>query len=119
MFVSACFLSLGAIAIDPAFACSMSSIMQARADSVTISNYYWIASASLGVIVICIELFRKWISVIMVLAAALVVFHPAWLLQPNYYPDCSFQNVEGSQADLMLLGVLLGYQIVRHLRRAR
>lgn len=103
----------------PALACSWANDAAARAHSVTSSNYYWAATGLLGCIVIVLELRRRWLSVIMGLAALLVVFHPAWTLRPNYGPDCSFQNVEASQYDFIIICILLIYQLVRYLRTAR
>jgi hypothetical protein len=120
--VTSCVVAL-AILFDlgagPALACSWVNDAAARADSVTTSNYYGVTSILIGLAIIWLELRRRWLSPIMLLAAALVVFHPARTVGPNYYPDCSFVNVQASQAVLIILCLLLGYRLLRIYYRRR
>jgi len=90
-----------------------------RWNSVIVSGYYWIVSVVLGSIVVGIAVYhRRWLWSPLVVTLVLA-FHPAWTVAPNYYVDCSFQNVEASQYILIMIGLLLAYQIFSIWRSSR
>jgi hypothetical protein len=106
--------------VDSAFACSLVNAAASTAESITTSDYYWIASGLLGGLVIFIELYqRRWLSIISSITVVILFFHPRWTVAPIYGPDCTFQNVEASQFVLAAICLLLGYQIFRMVRFRR
>jgi hypothetical protein len=108
-------------AIGPysAFACSPVSVAASTAEAVRIGYYYWIASALLAIAVIYIEVACRRLSLILVVAAALAILHPAWMMSPGFFPNCKFQNVEASKAVLFVLCAMLIYQSIRLWRLSR
>jgi hypothetical protein len=70
-------------------------------------------SILLGGIIIALESYRRRWSLILILTAALLIFHPRWTFPAVYMPDCTFINVQASQAVLGVLVAMLGYRIVR------
>jgi predicted cobalt transporter CbtA len=103
-------LLLGACA-DLAFACSMSDVPAAEAESIRISNYYWIASVLLGGICIVAAVYRRHWIVSATIVATILVFHPSRTVRPIYGPDCAFANVVASEYVLALIGALLAYHL--------
>ena len=112
-------LLLGGLISDPALACSLVNGAASEAHSVTVSNYYWIATSLIGIIVVYMQSRRRWQPVILCLVALLVAFHPAWTVSPNYAFDCTFYNVKASRVVLFIMVILLVHQVMRYLRGAR
>jgi hypothetical protein len=81
-------------------------------DAVTTSRMYWIAAIIVGVILICIEAYRKRWSVILALTIALLIFHPHLTIQHFPMPSCEFVSIEASQAVILVLLAMFGYRIV-------
>ena len=98
-------------AVNAASACSMVNEELARWDSVVVSGYYWIVSMVFGAIIVGLVAYhRRWLWSPLVITL-LLIFHPTWTIAPLHGPDCSFRNVEASQALLILIGLLLAYQL--------
>jgi hypothetical protein len=96
---------------DPLSACSFVDEAVASAESIRTSNYYLLASGFLGLICILLAFHRRrWVLSLIVIILALA-FHPSWMISPMHGPDCSYPNVEASQAVLALIVVLLGYHL--------
>ena len=115
----ALFLLLGNILLEsPVGACSFVNVEAARVGAISTSKYYWMAAAVVGALVIGVEVYNRW-SLLLGITVLLLVFHPGWLLPPTHGPDCQFINVQGSQAVLAVICILLGYQVFRMIRRLR
>jgi hypothetical protein len=100
-------------------ACSLISVEWSTEESIRISIYYWMGSAVVGAMCIAAGLYRgRWILTLVVVVAVLI-FHPSWTVRPVYGPDCTFANVEASQASLILVGFLLSYHLFRIVRARR
>lgn len=91
----------------------------ARWDSVVVSGYYWIVSMVFGAISVGLVVYhRRWVWNPLVITL-LLIFHPTWTVAPLHWSDCSFQNVEASQALLISIGLLLAYQLFSIWRSSR
>jgi hypothetical protein len=99
----------------PALACSLINVEVSVATSIKTSATYLIASVLVGALLIALELYRRRSSIVLVLATAMLVFHPYWTVAPSYMPDCTFLNVEASQAVLAALVVMLCYRLAESL----
>jgi hypothetical protein len=98
---------------DPALACSWVDDAASRAESIALARYYWAGSGLLGAMGIAAAWYRGSSLITLVIVAAALIFHPAWTVAPVFGPDCTFANVEASQAVLTLIGVLLSYHLFR------
>ncbi len=106
-------------AVNAASACSMVNEELARWDSVVVSGYYWIVSMVFGAISVGLVVYhRRWVWNPLVITL-LLIFHPTWTVAPLHWSDCSFQNVEASQALLISIGLLLAYQLFSIWRSSR
>lgn len=101
---------------SPALACSLVSVEASIAQSITTTWNYWIAALLIGAMIIRLEIRRRRWSLVPVLTAVLLVFHPAWTVPAEYMTDCTFINVYYSQVVLAVFLALLGYRIVTLIR---
>lgn len=101
---------------SPALACSLVSVEASTAQSITMAWSYAIAAMLIGAMVIGLEIHRRRWSLVPVLTAAFLVFHPAWTVPAKYMPDCTFINVYASQVVLAVILALFGYRIVTLVR---
>jgi hypothetical protein len=111
--LAALLILLAGLWYDAARACSLVDVAASRAESMALARYYWAGSALLGGMCIAAAWYRgRWPVTSAVVAAALN-FHPAWTVAPVHGPDCTFANVEASQAVLTVIAVLLSYHLFR------
>jgi hypothetical protein len=103
----------------PGLACSLVDVEASTAKAVATSGTYWIISILLGGMIIGFEVYQRRRSLILVLTAALLIFHPRWTVPSLYMPDCMFINVQASQAVLAVLVVMLGYRVIKILLARR
>ncbi len=106
-------LPVGLLCTAPAFACSLVNEAASMSNAVAVSGTYWIVSILLGGVIISLEVYYKRWSVILALTVALLIFHPRWTVPALYMPDCTFINVQASQAVLAVLVAMLGYRIIK------
>lgn len=110
-------LVLGSLLLEsPVDACSFINVEVAHANALAESERYWLASAIVGALVIGVEAHNKRWPLLLGVAVSLPVFHPRWLLPSSHGPDCQFINVQGSQAVLVIMCILLAYQVFRMIR---
>jgi hypothetical protein len=119
--ISAALLLLANLCADPTFACSLVSEAASAANSVKLSGYYWLMSGAIAAMMISIAIFQRRLSLVVVLALVLVLFHPGWTAPPIHGPDCEFLNVQASQLVFITVCLLLGFQLFKiiHSRNAR
>jgi len=104
---------VGLLCTASAFACSLVNEAASMSNAVAISGTYWIVSILVGGVIIGLEVYHKRWSLILALAVALLIFHPRWTVAALYMPDCTFINVQASQAVLAVLVVMLGYRLIK------
>jgi hypothetical protein len=97
----------------PGTACSVQSLDRLIANAEDTSSKYWIASLLVGALLVCIEAYQKRWSVVLFLTIALLAFHPHLTVRAFPMPSCEFASVQGSQAVLAVLTIMLGYRLIR------
>jgi|SRR5215471_3126882 len=112
-------LTISLVCATGAFACSLGNEEVAMANSVALTAKYWIASIVIGGVLIGLEFYKGRWPVVLAVTVALLVFHPRWFLPARFGPDCTFVNVEASQAVLVVICLMLAYRVIRIARSYR
>lgn len=113
-FVRKLFLLMpGLLCAVPAFACSLVNEAVSISNAVALSGTYWIVSILLGGVIIGLEVYHKRWSLILAVTVGLLIFHPRWTVSALYMPDCTFINVQASQAILAVLIAMLGFRVIK------
>lgn len=104
----------------PVAACTFVNVEAARANSLAVATAYWAASALVAGVVAYLQIRQKRLSLLVLgFVVLFLVFHPAWTVPQTYGSDCEFLNVLVSKLVIAMLFLLLGYEVVKSIRRAR
>lgn len=100
----------------PSLACTLVDVQASMDEAISTSGDYFIASIALCLIIASIDAYERRLSIPLILSIMIVIFHPWWTVAPFYSTDCSFINVEASQAAGIVIAGLLIFR-AWHLRK--
>lgn len=98
---------------NPIRACSFVDEAAASAASIRISNYYLLATALLGIICVLVAFYRRRWFWSLIVVALVLIFHPSRTITPLHAPDCTYPNIELSQAAFALVAIMFVFHLWR------
>jgi hypothetical protein len=105
-------MSLSLIWTAQGMACSPMDPDAFIAGAVATSRKYWLASIAVGISFIILELYYKRGPIAILLTVTILALN-SHLIKPEFpTPSCNFENVQGSQAVLAILSIILAYRIL-------
>jgi hypothetical protein len=102
--IMASFVALTLLHPSFSFGCSVLDFEAHRIDQLILGYRYWCISALLALLIAVLN--RRYLSLkrYYFIPAVFIVFHPAWLVQPEWSVGCEAENVFYSKA---IVGVLI------------
>jgi len=111
----------GVLAVCPrgALACEFVNGGNAVADAYLKTTYYLMGSALISIVLLVLEVRSRRNPLVITFAIASIALHPRWTVPAVYGLDCSFLNVEASQALFGFGFALLAIRVISFLRGMR
>jgi hypothetical protein len=115
-FSAICFLGTLIFWSSLASACSIANYDLFLQSKIETANYYWLISAGISFVVLLVNYKTIKAKALYVLPALIVIFHPAWTIDPMWGPDCVSHRVLFSKLAVGFLSALvlwLFYKIIK------
>ena len=103
-------------------ACSVADYDLFTQGIIKTANYYWLVSAGIAFFVLLLNYKFVKMKSLYILPVLVILFHPAWTIEPRWGIDCSSDRVLLSKAAVAFLSLLLArsvYSSIKNYWRAR